>query len=185
MNRMHHRYEISNDDYLYVLSVITVEPLRWNRRWGWRKYTKHELAAQLAYMQRLARRMNIRDVPPTLEAIEAWSVRYEDANMRYADTNRRVADATLNLYVSWYARPLRPLVRWAALALLDERLLDCFAYRRPPAAVRIGVDAALRLRALALRFAPRRREPRMITAQRTRSYPGGHRLEDLGVGGLD
>jgi len=185
MNRMHGRHEITNDDYLYVLSVITLEPLRWNRRWGWRKYSEKELAAQLAYMRQLARRMNIRDVPPTLDQLERWSVAYEDANMRFTDANRRVADATLNLYVSWYARPFRPLVRALALALLDDRLLASFGYRRPPAPVGAAVDAALRLRALALRFAPRRRTPRLITAQPARTYPAGHRVQDLGTGGLE
>src|SRR5579864_7042386 len=62
MNRMHARYSISNDDYLYVLSTIVLEPIRWNRRWGWRRYTEGELQAQLEYGRSLAGRMHILDV---------------------------------------------------------------------------------------------------------------------------
>ena len=36
MNRMHGRYAISNDDYLYVLSTFVLVPIRWNHAYGWR-----------------------------------------------------------------------------------------------------------------------------------------------------
>ncbi|HZQ02991.1 MAG TPA: hypothetical protein VFA88_03130 [Gaiellaceae bacterium] len=36
MNRIHGRFAIANEDYLYVLSAMVLEPLRWNERFGWR-----------------------------------------------------------------------------------------------------------------------------------------------------
>ena len=36
MNRIHGRFEISNEDFLYVLSSFVFEPIRWNARFGWR-----------------------------------------------------------------------------------------------------------------------------------------------------
>ena len=36
MNRIHRRFAISNEDYLYVLSTFVYEPIRWNERYGWR-----------------------------------------------------------------------------------------------------------------------------------------------------
>ena len=185
LNRMHGRYEISNDDYLYVWSVILLEPIRWNRRWGWRRYTQKEIDAQLAYAHELARRMNIRDAPATIEDAERWSLAYEASNFRFAETNRRVADHTLSLYLSWYPPIIRPLVRIATLALLDPRLTDAFGYERAPRWAAASVDAALRARAFALRFFPRRRAPRLVTRERMRSYPSGYTLADLGVADLD
>ena len=185
MNRMHARYSISNDDYLYVLSTIVLEPIRWNRRWGWRRYSERELQAELQYTRHLARRMHIRDVPASLEEFERWSRGYEAAELRHTDSNRRVADYTLNLYLSWYPRALQPLVRQAMLALLDDPLLDAFGYDHPPEVLRRMLDLALRLRAQALRFFPRRSVPRLISQSRTRTYPGGHALTDLGVPGLE
>jgi hypothetical protein len=37
MNQIHGRFEISNDDFLYVLSTFVFEPIRWNERFGWRR----------------------------------------------------------------------------------------------------------------------------------------------------
>jgi hypothetical protein len=181
MNRMHARYTISNDDYLYVLSTVVLEPVRWNRRWGWRPYTEKESQAQLEYMSELARRMHIRDVPASLEEFDRWSRAYETAKFRYADSNRRVADYTLDLYLSWYPRLLRPLVRQAILALLEDPVLDAFGYEHPPAWLRRMLDFAMRLRAHALRYFPRRRAPHLVSHSRTPTYPHGHDLSDLGV----
>ena len=185
LNRMHGRYAISNDDYLYVWSVILLEPLRWNRRWGWRRYTQKEIDAQLVYAHELARRMNIRDAPATIDEVDRWSRAYEKANIRFAETNRRVADYTLNLYLSWYPRVVRPLVRMATLALVEDELLAAFGYERPPRWAVASAGAALRLRALVLRFFPRRRTPRLVTNERMRSYPNGYALTDLGVADLN
>src|SRR5437867_12107065 len=34
MNQLHGRFAIANDDFLYVLSTFTYEPIRWNARFG-------------------------------------------------------------------------------------------------------------------------------------------------------
>ncbi|HSS60158.1 MAG TPA: oxygenase MpaB family protein [Candidatus Limnocylindrales bacterium] len=184
MNQMHGRFPIPNDDYLHVMSTIVLEPIRWNRRWGWRKYTDKESQAQFAYMREMARRMNISNVPPTLDSLEQWSLAYEAANFRFAESNRRVADYTLNLFLSWFSRPARPLVRRAMLAILDDALLEAFGYERPGRVARTVVDLALRTRGFVIRFSPRRRSPHLVTREPMRSYPLGYRLSDLGVADL-
>jgi hypothetical protein len=184
MNLMHGRFSISNDDYLYVLSTLVLEPIRWNERWGWRRYTDKESRAQLEYWRELARRMNIHDVPPDLDELERWSRGYEAANLRFADSNRRVADHTLGLFLSWYPPPLRPLVRIAILAMLEDSVLDAFGHAHPPRWFRVTLDLGLRVRATTLRFFPRRRLPRLLSREHTRTYRFGHQLTDLGVRGL-
>jgi len=37
MNQLHGRFQIANDDFLYVLSTFIFEPIRWNRKFGWRQ----------------------------------------------------------------------------------------------------------------------------------------------------
>src|ERR1700742_1145882 len=37
MNQIHGRFEISNEDFLYVLSTFVFVPIRWIERFGWRK----------------------------------------------------------------------------------------------------------------------------------------------------
>jgi hypothetical protein len=185
MNRMHGRFEIRNDDFLYVLATFVLVPLRWNRKYGWRRYTRQEELATLQYWRALGRRMNIIAIPDSIEGLERWSDEFERANLRYSQSSRRVADQTLGLFLSWYPRPLRPLIRPAVLALLDDELLDAFGYRHPPAWLRRSLDLALRARARVVARMPRRAQPRLITERRHRGYPGGYRLEELGVPGLD
>jgi hypothetical protein len=65
-------------------------------------------------------------------------------------------------------------------ALLDEPLLQALGLPRPTAAERGAADAALRARARVVRLLPPRRNPRLRTTMRRRSYPVGHRVEELG-----
>ena len=181
MNRMHHRFEIANEDYLYVLSAFILEPMRWNARFGWRPYVENEKQAHFHFWCAIGRRMPIRELPPTLEAMERFNAAYERERFRYADSNRRVADDTMRVFLSWYPPPLRAFAHLAVRALLDDAVLDAFAYRRPPRWFRAFVFAALRLRAALVRLGPRRRTPHLNTEDRLRTYPNGYRTDELGV----
>lgn len=185
MNRMHGRFPISNDDLLYVLSTFVLVPIRWNREYGWRRYSAAEERSQLEYWRAMAGRMNIRDVPATVAELDRWSRDYERSKLRYSESSRRVADDTLALFLSWYPRPLRPLIRPSVLALLEEPLLDAFGYRHPPRWLRTGLSLGLKARARIVALLSRRRHPRLITLEKHRAYPGGYRLDELGVEGLE
>jgi hypothetical protein len=159
-------------------------PGRWNDRFGWRPYSEKERRAGLNYWLELGGRMNIRDIPNDVDDLDRWSRAYEKTNSRYADSNRRVADDTLNLFLSWYPRWLRPVVRLGVLSLLEDYLLDSFGYPHPPRWFRRTVELSLRIRARVIPWLPRRRSPRLITNEPMRSYPGGYRPDELGVLGL-
>ena len=185
MNRMHGRFEIRNDDYLYVLATFVLVPLRWNRRYGWRRYSRTEELATLHYWRALGRRMNIQGIWETIEELERWSDEFERANLRFSESSRRVADDTLGLFLSWYPAPLRPLLRPVVLALLEDELLDAFGYDHPPSWLRLSLDLALRARARVVARLPRRSKPHLITRRPHRAYPTGYGLDELGVPGLD
>jgi hypothetical protein len=44
MNYLHSHYKISNDDFLYTLSVFVTSPQRWIEKWEWRPLTELEIA---------------------------------------------------------------------------------------------------------------------------------------------
>lgn len=180
MNQLHGRFEIANEDYLYVLSTFVYEPIRWNARFGWRPLCDHERLGLFYFWREVGRRMNIRDLPTDYGSFERFNVSYEKAHYRYAETNARVGAATREMFVRWFPRVVSPLVRRAIYAMLDEPLLEAFGFPRPSVLMRGLVTASLKARSRLARWLPARRRPRLRTELKRGTYPHGYRIEELG-----
>lgn len=180
INRMHGKFDIANDDMLYVLSTFVFEPIYWTQRFSWRRPSQHENLANYYFWVEVGARMAIKNIPPTIEEFEGFKQAYERERFRYQASNRRVADATLQVLQSWYPKPLRPIVRQVVYAMLDEPLRRAFDYPKPLPLVRPLAHGALLLVAKLLRFLPPRREPFLLTRAAHRSYPDGYQLDKLG-----
>ena len=181
MNQLHGRFDIANDDFLYVLSCFVFEPPRWLDRFGWRPMTETERLGLFHHWRAVGRRMNIADIPDSYVQFERFNRQFERQRYAYSPAGRRVADATRDMFLAWFLpRPLRRLGRPFLLALLDEPLLEAFRYPRPPAALRRLIEAQLRARAQVVRRLPSRRTPRLRTQMRHRTYPLGYQIETLG-----
>jgi hypothetical protein len=180
MNQIHSRFTIANDDYLYVLSTFVFEPIRWNARYGWRPMCEQERLAMFFFWREVGRRMNIKNLPDGYDEFERYSLDYERNRVRYSETNHRVGAATRDLFLSWFPAPLRPLVRPAIYALMDDALIVAFGFPRPSFLMRGLVRGLMRLRAWFLRRLPPRRHPRLRTEMAHPSYPRGYRIEQLG-----
>ncbi|PJF23456.1 MAG: DUF2236 domain-containing protein [Phototrophicales bacterium] len=182
MNQMHGRYRISNDDFLYVLSTFIFEPLRWTSRFGWRQPIQVEKEAMYYFWREVGKRMNIKNIPPSYEAFEQFNIAYEQANFCYSDASHRVAEATIQVFLSWYPAPLRPLIREAIYALMDDPLRWAFGFPKPATVMRIMAEGTLKLYGKTIRWMPARKTPYLYTQHhRHRSYPTGYQLEKLGV----
>src|SRR6185369_8953883 len=123
MNQIHGRFEISNGDFLYVLSTFVFEPIRWNARIGWRLMCEKERLAMFYFWREVGRRMNIKDLPESYEAFEQFNIDYERTNFRYADSNQCVGAVTRDLFMSWFPAMVRPLGRRAIYAMMDDALI--------------------------------------------------------------
>ena len=119
INRIHGRFDIANDDYLYVLGTFVFVPLRWLDRWGWRPLLAVEREAMFRYYLRLGTLMGIRDLPDSLVDFEEWFDGYEKKFVSYGEPQERTATATRELFVSWFPRLLSPVLRVGVNALLD------------------------------------------------------------------
>ncbi|GAA3759383.1 hypothetical protein HDA32_004692 [Spinactinospora alkalitolerans] len=184
MNQMHRSYDISNDDYLYVLSTFVVMPVRWLNDWGygWRRLTEHEIAANTNYYRMLGRHMGIKRIPGTYAEFHELFDSYERAHFGYSEGGRRVSDATLGIMVDFYPAWQRPIIRPFTMGLLDDRLITAFRYDRPSWFWRFAAKAGLRARARVVRFMPPREEPfwaRM--SPNIRSYPDGYDVSRIGT----
>ncbi|MBS41838.1 MAG: L-aspartate oxidase [Nocardioides sp.] len=174
INQMHKMYDISNDDFRYVLATFVVVPTRWIARFGYRPLTDTEVRASVAYYRDLGKHMAIRDVPETYEGFCELMDSYEREHFAYDDGARRVADSTLDLLASFYPGALDGPVRLFSYALMDPPLLAAFAYDEPGRLARRVSEAGLRLRAKALRLAPPRRTPSTVAdSPRISSLAGG------------
>jgi hypothetical protein len=182
INQMHRSYDISNDDMRYVLSTFVVMPKRWIDTYAWRRLSRHETVAAANHFRALGRRMGIKDIPETYEEFEDCLDSYEAAHFAWDEDARRVSDATLDLMVSWYPRPLEPVLRTAMLALLDDPLLRAFRYTPPSATTRALVRRAVRLRGRAVRLLPPRRAPHYARQNwEVKGYPDGYEVNELGT----
>ncbi len=63
INQMHGMYDISNDDFLYVLSTFVVCPVEWVEAYEWRPLTDHEVRGMTNYYRRLGQLMGIKGIP--------------------------------------------------------------------------------------------------------------------------
>ena len=181
MNQIHGRFDIPNEDFVYVLSTIVVEPFRWNERFGWRRATEAERTANFEFWRRVAELMNIRDVPPTYEELERFNIDFERERFAFTDAGHRNAIAMVDMFVGKIPGLPKKLGRRGVHALLDEPLLDALGLPHPTSAERRTAETALRLRARALALKPSRRRPRLRTTMRRRkTYPGGYEIAALG-----
>ena len=180
MNRLHGRFNISNDDFLYVLSTFIYEPIRWNERYGWRDVHDIERHASFYFWSEVGKRMAIKHIPPTYAEFEAFNIAYEQANFRYTETNRRVGEATVRIFLGWYPKPLHPLIRQVIYSLLDDPLREAFGYEKPASVFRMGSHYGLHMLRLIKRYTPPRKTPYRLTTQTTDTYPFGYRIEHIG-----
>jgi mpaB/rubber oxygenase-like protein len=180
MNRIHGRFEISNDDFVYVLSSFVFEPIRWNARFGWRPLIETEKLATFEFWREVGRRMAIRDIPETYAELEELNTDYEQRHFRRTEASERVGRATRDMFLAWFPGLPNRFGAQAIYALMDDALLDAFGFPRPPRALRRAVETALRTRGRVVALLPPRRRPRLRTRRRTRTYGRDWRLETLG-----
>jgi hypothetical protein len=177
LNGIHGRFDISNEDYLYVLATLVVGPVRWIEAYGWRRLCEQEIRAYALTNARLGALMGIRDVPRDYAGFERLMAETERDRFADDEANHRVAVATLRIFAGWFPRPLRGLAKRSVVAMLDEPLREALGLAAAPAGLTWALRTGLRLRAKALRFFPPRRHP---VTPKPRTYPNGWSVDELG-----
>lgn len=182
MNSMHGRFEISNDDFLYVLSTFIFEPIRWLEKYAYRPMTELEKQGVFKNYLELGRRMNLKDVPQTLAEFERFNLDYEAKHFQYAASNRLIADKTIDLLLGFYLpKWLFGIGRPFIFALLDEPLRAALGIKKV-ASWRTGLmKAGLRIHAFFHQISREPTEPVLGTRRKRPTYPEGYQIEELGT----
>jgi hypothetical protein len=181
LNQIHRRYDIGNDEYLYVLGCLVVIPIRWLQRYGWRRPCCHERQASYLFYAELGRRMGITDIPESYAALESWFAAYDAQHLRPNDGAARVERATRMVLLNRLPAALSPLGNALVSAMYDTRLRQAMRVATPPWPVRAGLHLGLRIRAQLVRLLGRpRTEPLFAEGISTRTYPDGYDIATLG-----
>jgi hypothetical protein len=80
----------------------------------------------------MGKRMNITDIPRTIEALDAFNVEYEKSRMIYSPANNAVARPTLDLFASLAPSCLYGFMVSVLTSLFDERLANALGYEMQP-----------------------------------------------------
>jgi hypothetical protein len=180
MNQVHARFKIRQDDYLYVLTGLMFEPIRWNERFGWRPLTEAERLSHFHFWRGVGLQMNLTTIPASYAECERFNGEYERTEFRRTAASVELGDILFKLLQSWVPAPVRPLVKPGMATLIDARLREYFGVDTPPAWLQWLVPRVLRLRARVLRWLPRRRRSGFYVDAKLRSYPKGYAIADLG-----
>jgi hypothetical protein len=139
-----------------------------------------ERLAQFHFWQEVGLRMNIKNIPPTLDELDSLNREVERTRFAPTEAGRRVARAQLDVFLGWFPWLPKRLGDRAISALIDPRVVGVLGLPRATTVERRAAEETLRLRARAIRVLPARRRPKLRTTMRRRSYPSGYRIEDLG-----
>ena len=182
MNSMHSRFDISNEDFLYVLSTFIFEPIRWVERYAYRRMTEVEKEGIFRNYLALGKRMNIKDIPQTLESFEEYNLRYEREMFRFSESNRIVADKTIDLMLGFYVpKWLFGLGRPFIFALLDDPLREALNIREVSSLRKWLAKKGLAVHAFFHKISPEPQQPVLGTQRKRPSYPEGYEIEELGT----
>ncbi|MEY9842153.1 oxygenase MpaB family protein [Streptacidiphilus sp. EB103A] len=181
LNTIHGRYDITNDDYLFILASQTLGPIDWINTYGWRRLTGHEARALVNTNRRMGELMGIKDIPLDLTGFRTVLETTLRDRARYQDTNRQATESVIQTIARWYPAPLRPLIPHAVTALVAPYLRPLLGLPDPHGPLEYTVRTALKARGRALRLAPPRPAHHPYTPH-PNSYPAGWTIAQLGPG---
>jgi hypothetical protein len=180
MNALHGRYDISNEDFLYVLSAFTFVPIYWHEQFGWRKPTPHENLANYYFWVEVGKRMGIQNIPDSYEAFEQFHKDYEAQYFDYSDSNHAIAEHSIKVFCGWYPALFTPIIREGIYTFMDERLRQAFGYPKPHSILETVIHSVFKFGSWCIRFMPPRKQPFSLTNQPNRTYKQGYEIEQLG-----
>lgn len=181
LNRMHRKWEIQDEDYLYILATFIVVPSRWINERAWRQLTVVEMEAATAFYRELGRRMRISNLPQSYGEADRYLRAYEATHLAPSQAGLALMQSARHVFANRLPAAIRKHSDALLAALLDEKPVQqaLGLHRRPTV-------AALASAAFAAQRLVRRRRPPVGDSWFTPGrhagslYPDGYELPDLG-----
>ncbi|KAI9258118.1 hypothetical protein BDA99DRAFT_606337 [Phascolomyces articulosus] len=131
LNEIHGKYPIKNGDFVYTLSLFICEPIKWINKHGWRKLEPLEENAIFRTWYDLGVKMNIEDIPKTLEAMFEFNKTYAQDNVDFAPSNWKVGKPTVDLLLKLFPSFMGPAITGAIPATLETSDIKAFGLELP------------------------------------------------------
>ncbi|MBJ8344375.1 DUF2236 domain-containing protein [Antrihabitans sp. YC2-6] len=155
LNQIHSRFPITNDQSLYTLASLALEPARIPAMLGCEVLTATEMDANLRFWQGVGRAMGLHDIPDTTTEFHSWTIAYERSTWAWSHGGAAVARAVIDDYAArWFPSKLQWFGRAFAMALCDDQLLAVHRLPTPPRWARLFAATTLRAYALGRRILP-------------------------------
>lgn len=156
IKRMNALCPISNQQMLYLLSTFVIEPIRWIDTYGWRPLLTLERDALFHFWIEVGRRLNIKDLFPSFDAMRVYNEAYEVEHMVYSEESPRLYRRMV-LYLSrMQPFPVGHLVPWILPAIMSPQMCDAFHVKPKHQVWRSFLRNALKLRAYGSQIFPSR-----------------------------
>jgi hypothetical protein len=181
INRLHARYQISNDDYLYVLSTFVVHPARFIDTHGWRYFSTRERIAAYCYFRRIGEHMAIKEIPGSYQEMSELVDTYGAQHFAFSVGGHRVAMSNRSrLAGDLFPRTPSRLALDIVDALVPENLRAHLALPQPTHIGKLLLAGLLWWRKAKRHHLPCCTKSNSILAAARRSYPNGYQIEEVG-----
>ncbi|KAI0148413.1 hypothetical protein GGR57DRAFT_475382 [Xylariaceae sp. FL1272] len=163
INRIHSLYrptgKMSDDDLLFVLSLLVLEPIRWIERYEYRCLTPKERCALATFWNSIGKKLYIPyDTLPShnefidalqwLDELEQWSLSYEEKKTSAVRSQDAafLADHKIDSWLQGVPAFLKPTARDMLAVLIEPRIRTALGIDEPSPFPKVAVHTIIPIR---------------------------------------
>lgn len=144
LNAIHAHFPLRNDDSLYTLATLALDPHALTARLGRSPFTDAEREAQWRFWRAVARRQGVHDIPDSREELVRWAADYERREFAPTPDGRGVARALVGAFGDEVLpAALRPYAAQVIAVVCPPELRRVHDLPEPSAPVRHAVRLAV------------------------------------------
>jgi hypothetical protein len=147
MEEIHSRFMIDEEQKIYTLATVMLEPDRLARQFGKDPFSETDRQARWNFWRGLAREMGFELPAETREKFLEWMIDYEDANYANTADGMGCYEGLVEDWLRWYPEwlPQREwLARQSLAGLLEPKLRAAMGVSDPPSWIQAEVNLVAR-----------------------------------------
>lgn len=144
LNEIHAHFPIRNDDSLYTLSTLALDPHQITSDLAHSPFTPKELEAQWLFWRAVAHLQELHDIPETRRALQGWARSYEQREFAPTIEGRAVARSLIDAFAERVLpKQLRPYADTIISAFCPQNLRDVHDLPVPSRPLRFATQLAV------------------------------------------